>query len=70
MTPHNPDNLTPEQIGTADGWRLLDEATIKLRQENCQCVECGSPDLKTRTRCAECAQKHVNRTMISRAKRQ
>lgn len=21
--PHNPNNLTPEQIGTADGWRLL-----------------------------------------------
>lgn len=22
---HNPDNLTPEQVGVADGWRLLDE---------------------------------------------
>lgn len=23
-TPHNPDNLTPEQVGVKDGWRLLD----------------------------------------------
>lgn len=23
-TPHNPDNLTPEQVGVSDGWRLLD----------------------------------------------
>lgn len=23
--PHNPDNLTTEQVGTAQGWRLLDE---------------------------------------------
>jgi len=27
-TPHNPDNLTPEQIGVAEGWRLLDEDEI------------------------------------------
>lgn len=26
--PHNPDSLTPEQVGVADGWRLLDEDEI------------------------------------------
>lgn len=26
--PHNPDNLTPGQIGTQDGWRLLDRDEI------------------------------------------
>lgn len=25
---HNPNNLTPEQVGVADGWRLLDEDEI------------------------------------------
>ena len=28
MIPHNPDNLTHIQIGTAEGWRLLDEDEI------------------------------------------
>ncbi len=26
--PHNPDNLTPEQVGVAYGWRLLDEDEV------------------------------------------
>lgn len=25
MKPHNPDNLTREQVGVSEGWRLLDE---------------------------------------------
>lgn len=28
-TPHNPDSLTPEQYGAADGWRLLDDDEIR-----------------------------------------
>ena len=27
-TPHNPDHLTPEQVGVAQGWRLLDEDEV------------------------------------------
>lgn len=30
LTPHNPDNLTDEQVQTAEGWRLLDEDEIEL----------------------------------------
>lgn len=26
---HNPDNLTPKQVGVADGWRLLRKSEIK-----------------------------------------
>lgn len=33
-TPHNPDNLTPEQVGVADGWRLLDENEILSQFDN------------------------------------
>lgn len=28
MKQHNVDNLTPEQVGVAEGWRLLDEHEI------------------------------------------
>lgn len=28
-TTHNPDNLTPEQVGTQDGWRLLDRDELE-----------------------------------------
>ena len=28
---HNPDNLTPEQYGKSEGYRLLDEDEIKVR---------------------------------------
>lgn len=28
MKPHNPDNLTPEQVGVSEGWRLLDEDEV------------------------------------------
>jgi len=28
VSAHNPDNLTPEQVGVSDGWRLLDEDEI------------------------------------------
>lgn len=27
--PHNPDGLTPEQVGVSNGWRLLDEDEIQ-----------------------------------------
>lgn len=27
--PHNPDGLTPEQVGVSEGWRLLDEDEIR-----------------------------------------
>jgi predicted RNase H-like nuclease (RuvC/YqgF family) len=35
ITPHwhNPDNLTDEQIGVADGWRLLEKSEIHDREE-------------------------------------
>jgi len=29
---HNPDNLTPKQVGVSDGYRLLDEDEIKERK--------------------------------------
>lgn len=30
---HNPDNLTPEQVGVEDGWRLLDEDEVPECQD-------------------------------------
>jgi hypothetical protein len=35
---HNPDNLTPEQVGVSEGYRLLDEDEIKDRASNL-CIE-------------------------------
>jgi len=29
---HNPDNLTPEQVGVAGGWRLLRQSEVKERE--------------------------------------
>jgi hypothetical protein len=38
MTPHNPDNLTPEQVG--EGFRLLAREEIWERPSACQEIEC------------------------------
>ena len=35
---HNPDNLTPKQVGVSEGYRLLDEDEIKDRTSNL-CIE-------------------------------
>lgn len=47
VTTHNPDNLTPEQVGTAEGWRLLDWDEIILRSDSLVGIEkweCGEWD--------------------------
>jgi hypothetical protein len=30
---HNPDGLTPDQVGVADGWRLLRRSEVRARRE-------------------------------------
>lgn len=37
---HNPANLTPEQYGAADGWRLLKRSEINTRGEQISEIEC------------------------------
>ena len=37
---HNPANLTPEQYGAADGWRLLKRSEIHTRGEQIPEIEC------------------------------
>lgn len=48
MKPHNPDELTPEQVGVSDGYRLLDEDEIKERGDGCFEIEYSAVDSHTK----------------------